>query len=75
MMFCSNMHACFSWMRILNDIEEVFVLFVSAAFSSLCQCFINIQSVLPLAQAKEQGGGTTGLLQAKLPETLCGVLL
>lgn len=44
--FCSDIHAYSSWMLTLNKIEEVFVLFVSAALSFPCQYFINIRSVL-----------------------------
>lgn len=36
-----------------QNVEEVFVLFVSAVFSFPCQCFINIESVLLLARHKE----------------------
>lgn len=39
--FCSDIHAYFSWMLTLNKIKEVFRLFVAVAFSFPSQCFIS----------------------------------
>lgn len=40
--FCSDVRAYFLWMLTFSNIEEVFVLFVSAAFSFPCQCLYSL---------------------------------
>ena len=51
--FCFDVQAYFSRMLTLNNIKEVFILFVSAVFLFPGQCFINIQSGLFLVSHEE----------------------
>ena len=59
-------------MLTLNNIKEVFILFVSAVFLFPGQCFINIQSGLFLVSHEEWQSGPWTLLWAEPRETaLC----